>query len=43
MRNRVIHNYDKIDNTIILGIISRHLPLLYDEITNLLETRNFEN
>lgn len=36
MRNRVIHGYDKIDNAIIWGIIVRHLPVLKNEIQNLL-------
>lgn len=37
MRNRVIHGYDKIDNEIVWGIIVRHLPVLKNEIENLLE------
>jgi uncharacterized protein with HEPN domain len=37
MRNRVIHGYDKIDNAIIWGIIVRHLPVLKNEIQNLLQ------
>jgi uncharacterized protein with HEPN domain len=36
MRNRVIHGYDKIDNEIIWGTIVRHLPILKQEITQLL-------
>jgi uncharacterized protein with HEPN domain len=37
MRNRVIHGYDKIDNEIVWGTIVRHLPVLKNEIENLLE------
>ena len=37
MRNRVIHGYDKVDNTIVWGTIIRHLPILKVEIENLLE------
>jgi len=36
MRNRVIHGYDKIDNEIIWGIIVHHLPILKQEINQLL-------
>ena len=36
MRNRVIHGYDKIDNEIIWGTIVRHLPVLKNEIQELL-------
>lgn len=36
LRNRVIHGYDKIDNEIIWGTISRHLPKLKVEIEYLL-------
>ena len=36
MRNRVIHGYDKIDNEIIWGTIVRHLPILKQEVNNLL-------
>ena len=37
MRNRVIHGYDKIDDTIVWGTIVRHLPILKQEIAELLE------
>ena len=37
MRNRVIHGYDKIDNEIIWGTIVRHLPILKNEIQELLK------
>ncbi len=35
-RNLVIHSYDSLDKEIIWAIIMRHLPLLKDEITLLL-------
>lgn len=31
-RNWVIHGYDKVDDVIIWGIISKHLPKLKEEI-----------
>jgi uncharacterized protein with HEPN domain len=34
-RNRLIHSYDNVDDTIIWVIIKRHLPTLRDEIKNL--------
>ncbi len=37
MRNRVIHGYDKIDDVIIWGTIVRHLPILKEEVTALLD------
>lgn len=37
MRNRVIHGYDKIDNGLVWGTITRHLPLLKKEIEDLLQ------
>jgi uncharacterized protein with HEPN domain len=36
-RNWVIHGYDKVDDVVIWGIISNHLPKLKVEIENLLE------
>ncbi len=36
MRNRVIHNYDKIDDEIVWGTIVRHLPILKAEISKLI-------
>jgi len=35
-RNRLIHSYDSIDNSIVWVIIKRHLPILKKEIENLL-------
>jgi len=37
LRNLVIHGYDKVDNIIIWGIISRDLPKLKIEVEKLLE------
>ena len=37
-RNWVIHGYDKVDDVVIWGIISKHLPELRKEIVHLLET-----
>jgi len=37
MRNRVIHGYDKIDDEIIWGTIVRHLPIIKQEVSKLLE------
>ncbi|NCO56481.1 MAG: hypothetical protein COS14_03185 [Bacteroidetes bacterium CG02_land_8_20_14_3_00_31_25] len=36
-RNWVIHGYDKVDDVVIWGIISNHLPKLKKEIEDLLE------
>jgi uncharacterized protein with HEPN domain len=35
-RNRLIHSYDNIDNSIVWVIIKRHLPILKTEIESLL-------
>lgn len=35
-RNWVIHGYDKVDDVIVWGIISMHLPLLRKQVENLL-------
>ncbi len=37
LRNWVIHGYDKIDDVIIWGIISKHLPLLKNQVDELLK------
>jgi uncharacterized protein with HEPN domain len=37
LRNKVIHNNDEIDNEIIWGVIIKHLPILKDEINDLLK------
>ncbi len=36
LRNWVIHNYDEIDDVIIWGIISKHLPKLLTQVEYLL-------
>ena len=36
-RNRIIHSYDSIDNSIVWVIIKKHLPILRQEIESLLE------
>ena len=38
MRNRIIHGYDKIDDEIVWGTIIRHLPVLKNEVVNLMKT-----
>jgi uncharacterized protein with HEPN domain len=35
-RNRLIHSYDNIDSSIVWVIVKRHLPLLKEEIENLI-------
>lgn len=35
-RNWVIHGYDKVDDVVIWGIVSKHLPKLKEEIETLL-------
>jgi uncharacterized protein with HEPN domain len=37
MRNRVIHGYDKIDDKIIWGTIIKYLPILKNEVIDLLK------
>lgn len=37
LRNFVIHGYDKVDNVIIWGVISRDLPKLKQQIDKLME------
>ena len=36
LRNWVIHGYDKVDDVIIWSVITRHLPLLHDQVKGLL-------
>jgi len=40
LRNWVIHGYDKVDDTIIWGILSRDVPLLKREVEKLLSLQN---
>ncbi len=37
MRNRVIHGYDKIDNGLVWGTLKKHLPVLKEEVSELLK------
>ena len=37
-RNRVIHGYDTVDDMVVLGVAQEHLPLLLQEISDLLGT-----
>jgi uncharacterized protein with HEPN domain len=36
LRNWVIHGYDKVDDVIIWGIVSRQLPTLKEQVDKLL-------
>lgn len=36
LRNWVIHGYDKVDDVIIWSVITRHLPLLNEQVKDLL-------
>lgn len=36
LRNKLIHEYDNIDDVVIWGIIKKHLVLLQEEINNIL-------
>ncbi|MFZ4544816.1 MAG: HepT-like ribonuclease domain-containing protein [Saprospiraceae bacterium] len=36
LRNWLIHGYDKVDDIIICGIIINHIPLLKQEVDNIL-------
>ena len=36
-RNRIIHGYHTVDDTVVWGIIERHLPQLVKEASSLLE------
>jgi uncharacterized protein with HEPN domain len=38
LRNRVIHNYDAVDNEIVWGILSKHLLLLKQDSEKLLNS-----
>jgi uncharacterized protein with HEPN domain len=37
LRNRLIHSYDNIDDSIIWSILIRHLPPLKDEVKKMME------
>jgi len=36
-RNKLIHGYDSIDNTIIYTIVVKHIPVLKEEVIHLIE------
>ena len=36
-RNKLIHGYDSIDNTIIYTIVVKHIPILKEEVTRLID------
>jgi len=38
-RNRIIHAYDTVDDTVVWGTIERHLPLLMHEIVRMLDSK----
>jgi uncharacterized protein with HEPN domain len=40
LRNLVIHAYDNLDNVIIWGIIDKDLPLLRNQVSELLKNHN---
>jgi uncharacterized protein with HEPN domain len=40
LRNLVIHTYDSVDNVIIWGIIDKDLPLLKNQVAELLKNKN---
>jgi uncharacterized protein with HEPN domain len=40
LRNLVIHAYDSVDNVIIWGIIDKDLPLLRNQVSELLKNHN---
>ncbi|MDA0197004.1 MAG: DUF86 domain-containing protein [Bacteroidetes bacterium] len=37
LRNRLIHSYDNVDDSIIWSILTRHLRPLKDEVTKIIE------
>jgi len=37
LRNWVIHGYDKVDDVIVWGILINHLPLLKDQVSELIK------
>ncbi|RYE28742.1 MAG: DUF86 domain-containing protein [Sphingobacteriaceae bacterium] len=36
VRNRIIHGYDSVSDEVIWGIVIKHLPVLQEEVSNLL-------
>jgi uncharacterized protein with HEPN domain len=41
-RNRIIHGYDSVSDEAIWGIVVKHIPILKNEINELLSQNNFE-
>jgi uncharacterized protein with HEPN domain len=39
-RNRIIHGYDSVSDDVIWAIVVKYLPILKDEVTNLLDQTN---
>jgi hypothetical protein len=39
-RNRIIHSYDAVNDTVVWSIVIKHLPVLKNEIVQLLEITN---
>lgn len=39
LRNKIIHSYDNVDDIIMWGIITKHLPVLKLEIENLINKK----
>jgi uncharacterized protein with HEPN domain len=37
-RNRIIHGYDTVDDTVVWGIVEKHLPLLIKEVASLVDS-----
>lgn len=38
-RNRIIHGYDTVSDEMVWGVVVRHLPLLKQEVTELLSAQ----
>lgn len=36
-RNRIIHGYDTVDDTVVWGIVEKYLPLLIEEVADRLD------
>ena len=39
LRNRIIHGYDSVSDSVIWGILIRHIPILKKEVSELLNTK----
>jgi uncharacterized protein with HEPN domain len=40
MRNIIVHDYESIDDEVLYAAVLKHLPLLKNEVTALLESHN---